>query len=225
VICIPSRFAFFEDAETVKQRYSIKDVGIDFYEYYNIKPTNRVIGIVKHDQLQLVKLRWGFVKGNKFFKARGDTIDEKKLFAKAFRERRCLILANGFFEWKKEGGNSIPYYFKRKDDQMFTIAGIYNSYEDEEDGETKYQFAVITTEANEEVGKIFHRMPVILEPEDELRWLDLDEEPEALKVLFEPYPANLMISYEVESLPSRGDNGPQTVMPKSDITSALDDFF
>jgi putative SOS response-associated peptidase YedK len=68
-------------------------------------------------------------------------------------------------------------------------------------------------------------MPVIFRPEDELKWLEETQDPEVLKELFEPFPAELMESYEVETLPSRGDNGPQTVMPKSEITSALDDFF
>ncbi|MHA2168507.1 MAG: SOS response-associated peptidase [Candidatus Kariarchaeaceae archaeon] len=220
---MPSRFAFFATPEDVKERYGIDEINVKFYPYYNVKPTNRATGVVKLDKQEVVRLRWGFVKGKQFFKARDDTITEKRLFSKGFRERRCLILANGFFEWEKESGKSVPFYFKMKDDQLFAIAGVYNVHFDEEDKEDKYQFAVITTEANELVKPVFHRMPAII-PHDEIEdWFNYDQDPDVLQTMLRPYDEKLMESYQVDPLPSRGDNGPNTI--RAVTSSSLDDFF
>ncbi|MCE7735151.1 MAG: SOS response-associated peptidase [Candidatus Heimdallarchaeota archaeon] len=225
---MPSRFAFFAEKEDLINRFPIDKIDIDYYNYYNIKPTNRVIGIVHNDETQeneAVRLRWGFVKGNKFFKARGETIHEKRLFGKAFKERRCLILANGFFEWKKENGKSIPFYFKMKNNSMFAIGGVYNKYIDKDDDDkTKYRFAIITVEPNEVVEEIFHRMPLIFTLQNETKWLDSVTSEEDLLSMMVPYSGDLMEKYQVRELPGRKDRGPDTIAPVAK-TAALDDFF
>ncbi|MHA2249483.1 MAG: SOS response-associated peptidase [Candidatus Kariarchaeaceae archaeon] len=220
---MPSRFCFYGEAQEIVNRFPVDEVNIDYYKYYNIKPTNRVVGIVQNEKNEVVKLRWGFVKGNKFFKARSETVHEKRLYGKAFRERRCLILANGFFEWKKEDGKSIPYYFKLKNNDIFAIAGVYNVHEDDE-GENQYQFAVLTTEANDLVGEIFHRMPVILEKGTEEKWLDKEAESGELMEIMHPFDVKQMESYQVAELPSRKDRGPDTIKPIG-VSTGLDDFF
>ncbi|MFV2014600.1 MAG: SOS response-associated peptidase [Candidatus Heimdallarchaeota archaeon] len=225
---MPSRFAFFAKKEDLISRFPVDKIDMDYYNYYNIKPTNRVIGIVNSEETgenEVVRLRWGFVKGNKFFKARGETIHEKRLFGKAFKERRCLILANGFFEWKKEEGRSIPFYFKMKNDDLFAIGGVYNKYIDGEDEDkTKYRFAIITVEPNEIVEEIFHRMPLIFSRENELKWLDSETPEDDLLAMIIPYSGDLMEKYQVRELPSRKDRGPDTIAPVTK-TTALDDFF
>jgi putative SOS response-associated peptidase YedK len=225
---VPSRFAFFAEKDEVVNRFAVNKVDIDYYKAYNIKPTNRVVGIVSNVETgenEVVRLRWGFVKGNKFFKARGETIHEKRLFGKAFKERRCLILANGFFEWKKEDGKSIPFYFKMKNNDLFAIAGVYNKHIDEEDdGKIKYQYAVITVEPNEIVEEIFHRMPLIFSLENEIKWLDTQTSEQDLLEMMIPYPGELMEKYQVRELPARKDRGPDTIAPVGK-TAALDDFF
>lgn len=221
---MPSRFAFFATADDIKSKFPISEVNIDLYPYYNLKPTNRATGIINDDGYKLVRLRWGYVKGNQFFKARAESVHEKRLFSKGFRERRCVILANGFFEWNKEDKKSIPFYFKLKSDELMLLAGVFNSHVDKEDGETKYQFAVITTGSNGVVGQIFHRMPAILTNSELETWLNYDINLDDVRGLLRPYDDDQMESYQVNPLPSRGDNGPDTIKPVSE-NSGLDDFF
>jgi len=208
---MPSRFTFFATKEEIEEKYNISSNDIEFYPYYNLKPSNRTTGIINENGFKLVRLRWGYVKGQQFYKARGESIHEKKLFRKAFAERRCVILANGFFEWDKEGKTRTPIYFSIKNEPLFAIAGVYNSHLDEEDNKVKYQCSVITTEANEVVNKIFHRMPVIFSSDSVKTWLEPSQNQEDLLSMLKPYTANEMDSWIVNSLPSKGDNGPDTI--------------
>ena len=123
-----------------------------------------------------------------------------------------MILANGFFEWDRSGKERIPHYFTLKDDNLFAIAGIYNSYLDEEDDKIKYKCAVLTTEPHPIVEKIFHRMPVIFTKEKVGGWLNYDKTQEYLLDILKPYEGE-MKSWIVDTLPGRGDNGPDTIKP------------
>lgn len=224
---MPSRFAFFAEPNEIIERFPVEDVTIEYYRAYNIKPTNRVVGIIRNRDTgknEVVRLRWGYAKDQ--YKARSETIHETRLFAKAFKERRCLILANGFFEWKKVGGKSIPYYFKMKNDDLFSFAGVYNQYADKEDeNKIKYKYAVLTIEPNPLVGEIFHRMPVILKPNTEKIWLDPNSDMELVKSVMQTYDDKSMERYQVEELPARKDNGPATIKPLDAMRGSLDDFF
>lgn len=222
---MPSRFAFYSTKEEIQAQYNVSVENIELYPYYNLKPTNRTTAIVNGDGYKLVRMKWGFVKGTQFYKVRSETIDVKKLFSNAFRERRCAILANGFFEWEKEDKKSIPYYFTVLDQQLFTFAGIYNKHLDEESGEEKYQCAVVTVESNELVGKIFHRMPAIFTPETMAQWLNPNESEERLKKLLKPYPAGKMTNWQVKQLPAKGDNGPDTIKKVTIKKTGLESFF
>jgi putative SOS response-associated peptidase YedK len=161
---MPSRFAFYSSIDEIKEKYEVSTEIKELYKYYNLKPTNRATGIIYDEGLKLVRLRWGLVEGSQLFKARSETIHEKSTFKEAFQQRRCLILVNGFFEWTHGEGvkNVVPHYFTIKNEKIFTVAGIFNSKIDKEDNEVKYRFAVITTDANDLVATVFHRMGVIL---------------------------------------------------------------
>ena len=229
---MPSRFSFYSSKDEIKEKFNLTEEavkGIEFHPYYNLKPTNRTTAIINQDGLKVVRMKWGFVKGSQFYKVRAETINEKKLFSKAFRERRCVILANGFFEWEKEDKKSIPYYFSLKDEPLFPIAGIYNNHMDEESGEEKYQCAVVTVDANELVAKIFHRMPVIFNLESMNTWLNPNESEETYLNLLQTCPAEIMTNWKVNQLPARGDNGPDTIKPfkegKKAKKTGLADFF
>ena len=224
---MPSRFAFFARPEDITKRYGIKNIELEFYPYYNLKPTNRATGMIfdqEENQNKAVRLRWGFIKGQQFYKARGESIHEKRMFKKAFHERRCLIFANGFFEWDKQGSKRIPYYFTKKDRELMTYAGVYNSYIDEEDNQKRYRFAIITVEANPLVAKIFHRMPAVIAHTLVEQWLSPGMETNDLLKMLLPFDEELMESYEVNSLPAKGDNGPDTIKPLGKATG-LDEFF
>lgn len=222
---MPSRFTFYSTKEEIQSKFNVSTDNIEFHQYYNLKPTNRTTAIINNEGLKLARMKWGFVKGTQFYKVRAESIHEKPLFSKAFRERRCVVLANGFFEWEKEDKKSIPYYFTVKKESVFPIAGIYNHHTDKETGEEKFQCAVVTTDANELVAKIFHRMPVIFTLEQMTAWLDPNQNEEKLLGLLKPYPASEMTNWKVNQLPAKGDNGPATIKPyKEPKKKGLADF-
>jgi len=223
---MPSRFAFYSSKDEIESSYNVISDNIEIYPYFNLKPTNKATGIVNEEGYKLVRMYWGYTKGFQSYKARSETVHEKKLFRKAFAEKRCVILANGFFEWDRSGKERIPYYFSLKDKSLFGIAGIYNSHLNEEENKIKYKFAVLTTEPHSVVEKIFHRMPVIFNEKQVDSWLDHKKTQEELSAMLKPYEGELN-SWIVDPLPSKGDNGPETIKPakKKRSSKALTDFF
>ena len=146
---------------------------------YNVCPTVQVHAVLSHDgQRQLRSLRWGFIPhwykapndGPLLINARAETIAEKPAFRAACRERRCLIPASGFYEWTRlEDGTKLPWYITRTDGAPLAFAGVWQDWERGEERHTTC--AIVTTAANETMGKIHHRIPVILEPQDWPLWL------------------------------------------------------
>ena len=151
--------------------------------------------------------------------ARAETVPEKPSFRRAFRSRRCLILADGFYEWRKTYSGKQPYYMRMKDGSPFAFAGLWESWKN---GREIRSCAIITTEANELVGEVHNRMPVILHPEDYELWLDPDfGEKEPLADLLRPYPANEMEAYPVSRrVNSPSNDDPDCVRPVSDTVEA-----
>lgn len=145
---------------------------------FNVCPTNRVHVVrLGATGRQLVGMRWGFIPhwykeengGPLLINARAETVAEKPAFKAACRERRCLILATGFYEWTKdEAGNRLPWYFRRRDGGPVAFAGLWQSWGREAPQDT---CAIVTTGANEEVSVLHHRMPLILEPDEVALWL------------------------------------------------------
>ena len=224
---MPSRFAFYASKEEIEAKYNISTENLnELFPYYNLKPTNRTTAIVNEDGYKLVRMYWGFTKGFQSYKARSESVHEKKLFKKAFTEKRCVILANGFFEWDRSGKERIPHYFTVPSEPLFGIAGIYNSYFDEEEEKMKYKCAVLTTEPHPIVEKIFHRMPVIFNKEEVFQWLDYTKSQDELLAMLKPFQGE-MNSWIVNTLPGRGDNGPDTIKlaKKKKAKKGLSEFF
>jgi putative SOS response-associated peptidase YedK len=223
---MPSRLAFFSSKDEIESLYGVSSENIETYPYYNLKPTNRATAIVNEEGYKLVRMYWGYTKGFQSYKARSETVHEKKLFRKAFTKRRCVILANGFFEWERSGKKRIPYYFSLKDEPLFAIAGVYNSYFDEEQERMRYKCAVLTTEPHPVVERIFHRMPVIFSKKQVINWLDYEKTQEELSAMLKPYGGEIN-SWIVNTLPSKGDNGPETIKPvkKKKPEPTLSEFF
>lgn len=190
---------------------------------YNIAPT-QPIPIVKDPTTRAVELyRWGLVPfwskdldiGNRLINARSETAAEKPAFRAAFKYRRCLILADGFYEWKKElqSKAKTPYLFKLKDDSPFTFAGLYEHWEPPEGGEL-HTCTILTCEPNELVGRMHNRMPVMLDAEARWRWLDPELDSRSLQALLKPYPADQMKAYPVsKAVNSPGNDTPDVVEP------------
>ena len=190
---------------------------------YNIAPT-QPIPIVRDQETRAVELyQWGLVPfwskditiGARLINARSETAAEKPAFRAAFKYRRCLILADGFYEWKKEaqGGVKTPYLFKLRDDGPFTFAGLYEHWQSPEGGEL-HTCTILTCEPNELVGQVHNRMPVMLDAKDRWQWLDPEMEKKNLMTLMKPYPAEEMKGFEVSrAVNSPGNDNPDVVKP------------
>lgn len=174
---------------------------------YNIAPTQPVPVIVNDGQNRIKLLQWGLTPfwskyanmGSKMINARAETIDTKPSFKHCFRKQRCLILADGFYEWTREGTIKIPYRITIPNRQVFGFAGIWDSWKSP-DGHVKQTCSIITTAPNELMSSIHDRMPVILEQEREGTWLDPDlTDSIRLKSLLTPYPSKLMNAYQVST--------------------------
>lgn len=163
---------------------------------YNIAPTQEVAAVREVDEgRELVRLRWGLIPswakeaaiGNRMINARSETAADKPSFRTALRRRRCLILTDGFYEWVKDGKVKQPHYIHLADRRPFTFAGLWERWTRGEDGPIE-SCTILTTEANDAIRPLHHRMPVILEPADRDLWLDPEvRDPEPLEALMRPY--------------------------------------
>lgn len=188
---------------------------------YNIAPTQPV-PIVKDPETRGVELyQWGLVPfwskdikiGARLINARSETVAEKPAFRAAFKYRRCLLLADGFYEWKKEAQSNTktPYLFKLKDDGPFTFAGLYEHWQSPEGGEL-HTCTILTCEPNELVGQVHNRMPVMLDAEARWQWLNPALDRKSLMPLLTPYPAEAMKGFEVSrAVNSPGNDNPDVV--------------
>ena len=145
---------------------------------YNVCPTDRIHAVVSDGQRRLVALRWGFIPhwykspsdGPLLINARAETVADKPAFRAAVRARRCLIPADGFYEWTKDtSGARLPWFFRRTDAAPVVFAGLWQDWERE--GEKLTTCAIVTTGAEGSLTQIHHRVPVILQPEDWALWL------------------------------------------------------
>jgi putative SOS response-associated peptidase YedK len=190
--------------------YVSSSFGIDVFAFdadvprYNVAPGEDVIAII-HDGIKyrIGQLRWGFVpKGKapssiKPINARSETVTEKPMFKEAISRHRCVILADGFYEWKKEDSKRIPYRCVMKNPSLFAMAGLY-SITQRDDG-TKSSSLILTTKANDLMQDIHDRMPVILDQQGIITWLSRTTQIDDLSLLMKPYEASKMNIYPVTS--------------------------
>ncbi|HEY0079550.1 MAG TPA: SOS response-associated peptidase [Pyrinomonadaceae bacterium] len=196
---------------------------------FNIAPTQNVLAIRGGDAgRDAAWLKWGLVPawakdasvGARLINARSETVAEKPSFREAFKKRRCLIPADGFYEWQRTGGRKQPYFFRMKDDRPFGFAGLWERWEGE-DGRVLDSCTILTTEANEVLLPVHDRMPVILHPEEYALWLEAGERERALlKELLRPYPADEMVSYPVSALVNSPGNRGAELIAEAPLNSA-----
>ncbi len=192
---------------------------------YNIAPSQEhPILIVMNDKRIVTSMKWGLVPywakdlkiGFKMINARAEGINEKPSFKAPLRKRRCLIMADGFYEWHKIDKNTkVPYYFRLKSDEPFAFAGLWDEWK--RDGQTLRTFTIITTEPNEIMKPIHNRMPVILAENDEAKWLDPElTEPKEVLPLLKQYPSDQMECYQVSTIVNSPRNDvPECLIPSS----------
>jgi len=191
------RFVQYSSLETLQQAFIIDTIECDLTPHYNIAPTQDILAIVKHSaQNQLVKLHWGLVPfwaknikiGLRMINARAETVSQKPSFRNAFKKRRCLIPADGFYEWKGPKGQKQPYYITIPSGEPLSFAGLWETWNDKEsDEESVYRSCtIITTAASESINDIHLRMPVILLSEFHDRWLNPEiQDPKELEVILQ----------------------------------------
>ena len=193
---------------------------------WNIAPARKILAVIDSSgQRQLVGFSWGFVprwakdlEGPKPINARSDTVFDKPMFRDAIRRRRCLIPADGFYEWRRVGSRKQPYYFRMADGKPFALGGIWETWTErrgEEEGYTVHTCAILTTAANGMMAPIHDRMPVIIAPEDYSAWLSSDAHgSRELSRLMAPFDPERMAAHSVGMRVNRAANdGPDLIVP------------
>ncbi|MEE4194280.1 MAG: SOS response-associated peptidase [Anaerolineae bacterium] len=182
------------------------DDGFDWQPGYNIAPSQMIPAVILKPEKTLTLLQWGLIPHwmkpkpdgtiNGFINARSETAAQKPSFRTAFLHKRCLILADGFYEWKKLGGNTKqPMYFTTEDQRLLTFAGLWSTWTSPTE-ETRHTCTILTTQPNSLVKEAHDRMPVILPPDRRELWLEADD-PGLLQSVLSPFPADQMIAYPV----------------------------
>ena len=206
------RFTIMLDADELKETLELGNLPEDWRPRFNVAPTQPVAVVADAVRRNVEWMRWGLIPswakdveiGNRLINARSETVTEKPSFRKAFLSRRCIILADGFYEWKKQEGKksaAIPYHFHKKDRSPFGLAGLWEIWRSPE-GQDIRSCTILTTRANGVVLPVHERMPVILDGEDMWRWVAAGS-PESHLGLLRPYPEeyfeSTMVSTKVNS--------------------------
>lgn len=213
------RFSLFTPTEQLQETFHISNMDdLTYTPRYNIAPSQDVFTIIQDGQIRRGGyLRWGLIPswaksakiGYKMINARAETVDEKPSFKRLLAKRRCLILADGFYEWKTVDGKKQPYRIMMKNQQPFAFAGLWDRWAAE--NEIITTCTIITTTSNDVVQDIHERMPVVLPEEQQTIWLDPSiQDPIELKPILTPYEAEEMMAYEVSTLV----NSPKNDLPE-----------
>jgi len=216
------RFQLSVKGKQISERFNIEVFDELYTPSYNCAPSQKLPVITNKQPDRLSYFNWGLIPfwtknpkvGAKSINTRSETISQKPSFKEAFKKQRCLIPANGYYEWKK-GNSNTPYRIFIKDERIFTIAGIWDVWKDAENREI-YTFSIITTKANSILENIHGRMPVILNPDDEKSWLQEDDEVR-LKSLLKPYSSSFFDFYPIsKAINSPKNNNPNVIIKNDD---------
>lgn len=214
------RYTLATDAEALQTAFQLEMVE-GYAPRYNIAPTQSVLVITHEQRRALTWARWGLIPswakdpsiGMTLINARAETLDEKPSFRDSFRRRRCLIPADGFYEWAKAGAQKKPHYIYRPGRALFAFAGLWDIWKNPQ-GEWVRSCTIITTEPNDLIRPLHHRMAVMLTPEQADAWIDEQASPETLRGLLNPYSSQDLALHEVSpQVNSAQAEGPQLIEP------------
>ncbi len=190
------RFAYFVPAEQLAQHYGLASAPPQF-ERYNVAPSQEILGVRQTEtgEREAAPLKWGLIPhwakdptiGNRMINARGETVADKPSFREAFKRRRCIIPASGFYEWGPSSAGKWPYYISAADGPLLSFAGLWERWRTPE-GDTLESCTIITTEANAALARIHQRMPVCLPEASYAAWLDQQATRETCLELLAPLP-------------------------------------
>jgi putative SOS response-associated peptidase YedK len=201
------RFVLISDLSVITEAFDIQEIAFDYRPSVNVLPSHQIAAVIHDGVNRLIQLRWGLIPswakdpsiGSRLINARAETLAEKPSFRNAFKKRRCLIIADGFYESLKEGKKTLPFYFRLKTGNPFGFAGLYEMWTSPE-GQPIHTCTIITTEPNDLIQPIHNRMPVIMPKDKESLWIDPAVQNQAqLSSVLQPYPSEEM---EVVSLTS-----------------------
>ncbi len=219
------RFVMHLSVTEVTDEFDVYDVEWVWEPSYNIAPGQNIAGILKKDgNKSLTALRWGLIPswakdediGYRIINARTETLAQKPTFSRPFKTQRCIIPANGFYEWRQEEDKrrKTPFYLQLRSGKPMGFAGLYDIWKSK-DGTIVTSCTIITTTPNELVQQLHNRMPVILEPNKREVWLDKTiQDPRELMPLLKPFDAHEMESFEVSNMVnSIRFNSPDCIKP------------
>jgi len=216
------RFTTTIDLEEIARYFKIKTTEGEYTPLYNAAPSQEIPVVLGKDNRKLAFFRWGLIPswakdpgiGSKLINARAETLTEKPSFRRAYKQGRCLIPADSFFEWKKEGRNKTPYRIFMRNNSPLGMAGLWDIWSPP-GRPPLYSCAIITTKANSLLQPLHDRMPVIIRPQDYDLWLDTSvQEHAVLNSLLIPYPPEEMDIYQVSPLVNSPlNNSPDVIKP------------
>jgi putative SOS response-associated peptidase YedK len=216
------RYTLTTPVEKLAEEFGFDNSSVELPPNYNVAPTQGVAVVLEENgQRHLEVLRWGLIPpwaddpqvGSRMINARAETAPEKPSFRRAFRERRCLIPADGFYEWKRMNGGKQPYYIHMKEGRPFAFAGLWETWK-EDGGPAIRSCTILTTKPNALAGEIHDRMPVILPTGSYDVWLDRESDRDELYGLLAPYPEDEMEAYPVSRfVNSPSNNDPRCIEP------------
>ena len=226
------RYTLTVNVEQIAIQFGVADTSsIDHEPRYNIAPTQDILAVVQNSERRLVKLRWGLIphwakevnSRYTMINARSETVAEKPSYSVPFEKQRCLILADGFFEWKKNGSQKTPMYIRLKSGQPFGLAGLWDTWTPKDGSSPIRSCTILTTTPNELLEPIHNRMPVILPPEVADTWLTINgTDKNELRSLLHPFPASEMEAFPVSRfVNSPANDSHQCIEPAIDETPRL----
>lgn len=220
------RFAFYSSSEAMAELFGAEPVA-SVEPRWNIAPTQEIAAVRQPEpgRRELVVLRWGLVPywakdpsiGNRLINARAETLATKPAYRDAYRKRRCLVLADGFYEWRAGPGGKTPWFVSLASGEPFVFAGLWERWRDRETGKRLETAVIVTTDAQGFVAELHDRMPVVLSREQGHRWLAGDD---AVLVEAAANPPALR-AWPVDRRVNRAENeGPELIEPVGDVVDA-----
>ena len=223
-----ARYTLTSKAEAVEQHLKIRVDKSQYAQTWNAAPGEKHLVVSAQDKTTANWFLWGLIPhwatdkkiSNPLINARSETIEDKPTFKRLLQKNRCLVVTDGFYEWKKIGKESIPYYVRFRDQRIFCIAGLWdNCYNST--GNQVQSFTIITTPANKLVSPIHNRMPVIINHSNERKWLDNSIDTAHLTTLLRPYPTDSMLAYPVSKMVNSAKNNYASLIENVEQTNLL----
>ncbi len=213
------RFVLDSPVDIIVNEFSVERPSFNLKKSFNVSPSQTILVLISDSKRRLIPCRWGYIPswskdesiGNRMINARAETITKKPSFKNAFKKRRCLIIADGFYEWQRRENTKSPFFIHLKSNRPFGLAGLYNVWTSP-DGTPLCTCTIVTTEANRILREVHGRMPAIISKKKYDVWLDpaINDSSELLPLL-QPYPADEIEFFEV----SKRVNSPKNDSPEN----------